>query len=171
MKKNNILTYQQFLNEKFLSDIYDESDEDRLSRSNNVVVSYKKIRHRTAQNRIKTIIFDAYDTKGSGTIWTVQIQIPDYRDISRSKKMSYDEKVRMVLGAGEVKVDCNCPDFLYGGFKYKATQFNYGIKIETIEPTIKNPELKGSACKHTIAVSNKILDYIDTIIDDIKNKK
>lgn len=167
----NLLSYKEFLNEKFLSDIYDESDNNRLERSNNIDVKYNKIIHRTSQNRIKTILFDTVDKNGSGKKWTVQLQIPDYRDLAKYRKMSHKEKLEMALGAGDIKVNCNCPDFLYGGFKYKATQYNYGIKVEMIPPTIKNPNLEGSACKHTIAVLNKIDNFIDEIAEDIKNKK
>jgi hypothetical protein len=49
-------------------------------------VEFNKIQHRTSKNRIKTIIFNTYDTNGSGKIWKVKLQIPE--DAKRSSATS-----------------------------------------------------------------------------------
>lgn len=60
-------------------------------------------------------------------------------------KQNYAHKVN-------VKVYCDCSDFLYGGFAYIAHRLGYGLITETRPPLKRNRNLKGTVCKHLIAV-------------------
>lgn len=49
----------------------------------------------------------------------------------------------------DIKVFCSCPSWIYGGYKYMATQLDYNAgDPENRFPKIKNKNLKGSVCKH-----------------------
>jgi hypothetical protein len=171
-----ILNYKDFLLEIFASDLIKDGDETRLSKAKKIEIYYGGMSHRTAKSRIKTIYFDTIDKDGSGKNRRVKVQIPDYRQISKDKKMSTKEKLEMTLEDGDVKMDCSCPDFLYKGYKYIGTEKEYSIKPETIPPYVRNPNLEGTLCKHGLAVLLNIDKYINQISNDIdqyskKNKK
>lgn len=59
------------------------------------------------------------------------------------------KKLREIFN-GDVVLECDCPDFLYGGFRYMGSEDGYVLgKREKRFPEVKNPRLKGSVCKHT----------------------
>ena len=43
---------------------------------------------------------------------------------------------------------CTCPAWLYWGYQYIGTKKDYAIEKETRAPVKRNPNLKGSVCKH-----------------------
>lgn len=80
-------------------------------------------------------------------------------DEARDKKMSLETVRRALLNAMDgmdIKVDCNCGDFVYR-FAYMASvlEYKYG-KPENRPSNITNPDGYGAMCKHLIALlSNK----------------
>lgn len=80
-------------------------------------------------------------------------------DETPDKKMSLETVRRALLGAMDgmdIKVDCNCGDFVYR-FAYMATvlEYKYG-KPENRPSNITNPNAYGALCKHLISLlSNK----------------
>lgn len=106
-------------------------------------------------------------------------------DEAKDKKMGLEPVRRALLNAMDgmdIKVDCNCGDFMYR-FAYMASvlEYKYG-KPETRESKITNPDGYGAMCKHLIALlSNKswvkqvattlqqwIIDEIDWVRDFLK---
>lgn len=166
-----ILTFEEYkLDELFASDLIEVVEPKRSERSKRIEVIYDGIRQRTAKSKTKTILFHANDPEGSGKSWTVEVKIPDYKDISRLKKqISTKEKVELALEAGDILIDCNCPDFLYKGYKYMGSQFGYSSKDEDREPIVRNPDLVGSLCKHATAVLTNMNKYLGDISDDISS--
>lgn len=82
------------------------------------------------------------------TNYTVKIRMTEYNDIKDEEDMTTQEKVRLAL-AGEVQISCNCPAFLYFGYKYILTQVDANASDEEHRfPKIKNPKLSGVMCKH-----------------------
>ena len=53
-----------------------------------------------------------------------------------------------------IKINCNCPDFLFSGFAYYRTQDNENSgRPENRPPVIKNPDNnKGDGCKHILHI-------------------
>ncbi len=106
-------------------------------------------------------------------------------DEARDKKMSLETVRKALLGAMDgmnIKVDCNCGDFVYR-FAYMASvlEYKYG-KPENRPSNITNPNGYGAMCKHLISLlSNKswvkqvastlqqwIVDEIDWVRDFLK---
>lgn len=69
------------------------------------------------------------------------------------KKMNVAALVNLCIMQGEIRCSCTCPSWIYSGAKYIGTQlgYAYGGK-ETRFPREKNPQLKGSICKHLYVV-------------------
>lgn len=72
---------------------------------------------------------------------------------SSDKKVNVAYLVNMSIMQGEIRCSCTCPSWIYSGAKYIGTQlgYAYGGK-ENRFPRIKNPQLKGSICKHLYVV-------------------
>ncbi len=99
------------LKEFMMSDIEGGADSIRVKRTRGIQVEYNK-----TDKRRKAVVFDVKDTRGSGKKHKVVVQFPDYSQISRQKKnITREEKVKMALTAGDLKVFCSCPDFRYKG--------------------------------------------------------
>lgn len=52
----------------------------------------------------------------------------------------------------DILIHCNCPAYLYKGYKYLMTQLDTALEPEERYPDQKNPDLEGTVCKHLIAV-------------------
>ena len=76
----------------------------------------------------------------------------------------------------QVRFDCDCLHHRFGGFRYIATISDYALqqpfaRLEPSYPKIKDPTLRGVACKHTLRVmaeiesSNGILNYLVRMIE------
>lgn len=114
-------------------------------------------------------------------LYWVGLEVTEARD----NKMTQKVVEKALLGAMDgmdIKVDCNCGDFIYR-FAYMATQFEYKYgKPETRPSNITNPGGYGAVCKHLIALlSNKswisqvastlqqwIIDEIEWVRDFLK---
>jgi hypothetical protein len=95
----------------------------------------------------------------NGLVYTQKILFKDFVVIAKDKKIPIADAIEYAITSGDVTVKCNCPSFLYHGFKYMATQLGYlyGLPRENRFPKEKNPELRGSACKHI----TRVLDMIN----------
>jgi hypothetical protein len=152
------------LREFLKSDIQDGADIQRTNRGNGVTVKYKGSNKRT-----KTAVFNVTDPNGSGKVHEVRVQFPDYSQVSRQRKgITREQKVELALEAGDLKINCSCPDYLYKGFKYMATELDYGIRKEARPPDVMNPDREGTVCKHTLGVFNHINNFVTEISEDLK---
>lgn len=62
--------------------------------------------------------------------------------------------VKQSLSTSDILMNCTCPDFYYR-FSYSATINHYGFNTnQSIPALIRNPENKGSGCKHLMRVIN-----------------
>jgi len=99
-------------------------------------------------------------TSKKGTTYNQLIQILDVNN-------KIDKNNLLKSLKGNLKVDCSCPDYLYKGFKYIGTVKDYAIEDEDIKPIETNPELKGSVCKHLLAILINIEKYVPQILEDL----
>lgn len=153
------------LNEIYKEEIVKNADSVRKSNAQGVVVEFVKFHFRK-----KYIEFRVMDPRGSGKWWQVFIQIQNIAQISRDKKMPASEKIQLAIDAGDIKVSCKCPDFLYGGYKYIAHVAEFGIEKEEREPVFKNPKTKGTVCKHILGALQDIDNHIDAIEKSYKEE-
>jgi len=92
-----------------------------------------------------------------------RIQLLDYLYLlNTTNKNAFD----LILGSN-VKVFCNCADFLYKGFQYIGTLDRYGIKPEYRRPDHTNPDLEGSVCKHLLWLFQNIKKFRSQIEKDL----
>ena len=159
-----MIKLKDILSEFLKDDIQQGADFKRTRKGNRIKVEYIGSNKRT-----KTAIFNVTDPNGSGKVHEVRVRFPDYSQISRQRKnITREEKVELALEAGDLKVYCSCPDFLYKGFKYMATEMDYGIRKEIRPPDIRNPKREGTVCKHTLGVFRRINKSINEISKDMK---
>lgn len=105
------------------------------------------------------------------TTYVVKIQLVDYPDIEDDEDLSVREKVRLAI-AGDLKISCTCPAYLYFGYKYILTQLDTNESDpENRFPKIKNPKLQGVMCKHCYKAMQTFPLTWTSIARDISNKK
>lgn len=90
--------------------------------------------------------------------YLVQVEIPSYKEISKLKG-SREEKIKLAL-SDEIKVNCSCNYFKFGGPKYNNDQLDSGIYKEKRAPEIRDPNNNNFLCKHLKQVLTEI-DKID----------
>ena len=76
--------------------------------------------------------------------------------VGPKNKCTYADVLKVVnkqLDKDGLRIECSCPDWLYGGYKYMATKggYNYGTP-EYRPPKRNNPLERGSMCKHLASV-------------------
>lgn len=102
---------------------------------------------------------------------TIEINgITKYLKKNLNGERSTFKKIRKYISKAiddnDIRIDCTCPDFRYR-FAYTATVNGYKANDPETRPSlIRNPDLKGSSCKHIMNVlSNKkwIVKYVSLI--------
>ena len=128
-------TFNQYINEKYLMDIYNDST--RYDNSFNHI--YKIIDFDKSNN---TLIFKA-NNKYIISIKVLNDVVKTYNDIFKS----------------DVQVHCSCNDFRYV-FAYWAYKKDFGLVKEIRPSDIRNPHGNGSVCKHITGLIGD-LDYYE----------
>lgn len=156
-----IISLEEFLVEKVKNKIVSNSEPKRTAKANHTIINFVSAKLGKNDKGL-TLTFTARDpATGSGKEWKQIIKFP---------KISTDDldtkKHRLDALNSNMKFECNCPDFLYGGFKYMAwnDKDKFGIKKETIPPNVKNPYRIGYGCKHLAAVISNIEKYEKKLI-------
>ena len=80
--------------------------------------------------------------------WNTYIRFPAWMEQVRDVTLSPNEAARLVLWADDIQLHCPCPSFKFHGYQYILSQLDAAIHDETRFPHIRNPQLKGCACKH-----------------------
>lgn len=105
------------------------------------------------------------------TTYVVKVNLAEYKDIAEDDNLSVKEKVRLAI-AGELKVSCTCPAYLYYGYKYILTQMDTNESDDEHRfPKIKNPKLQGVMCKHCYTALKAFPFNWTSIARDIENDK
>lgn len=104
------------------------------------------------------------------TNYTVKIKLVEYPDLEEDEDLSIREKVRLAI-AGDLKISCTCPAYLYFGYKYILTQVDANAADDEHRfPKIKNPDLEGVMCKHCYTAIKAFPLNWTSIAKDITNK-
>ena len=175
-KLTRILDTYSILQELTSKDFIKGADKNRIARAKTHFGS-----HGTKYSGVLadgTVMFETksagYDNKkyaGYHKIYVQYILPAEIKDVKNMADLKDNEKVNLLL-AGDLKLRCSCPDFLYFGNKYILTQLDsmWG-KGEHRFPKIKNPKLKGSGlCKHLILVLQAVPFWISDITRDYKKQ-
>lgn len=108
---------------------------------------------------IKSSHYGEKTNKGTNTTkYKVFVLFEDFYTIGKDKDIAFEDAIDYAINYGDVHVRCTCPSFLYFGFSYLGTnlRYLYGVPRENRFPEVRNPNLKGTMCKHC----DKVIDYI-----------
>lgn len=136
------------------SDIKNNSDKQSVNKSNNELLNAKF--YKVEGNTILYTVSSSNRNKQ----YLVKIQL---LDLSSNKLNSLESAL-----AGNVKISCTCPGFLYQGYKYISYKKQVGIDKETRAPNITNPSQEGLACKHILVVLDKLKSDYSLIRNALK---
>ncbi len=146
------MRYIQVLDEfnaKQMKDASREIDKDRASH----LLSYFR---GSAANG--DLMFKTMSGTHPGHYWYQIVRFKDLYDliVYYTNGEYTDRQLTNLLLTSDIKVACNCPWFLYGGFRYITWQLSSGVDKENRAPNKKNPNQKGFLCKHLISVLSKM---------------
>lgn len=103
----------------------------------------KKVEYiETRGNTMKFFVFNNLNG------WPCYIQFTEWDEQVADTSLNANEAARVLMWGGNMRVHCKCPSFLFYGYEYILTQLGAAIYPEVRYPHIRNPQLKGIACKH-----------------------
>tara|TARA_R110002020_G_scaffold90534_5_gene220452 strand:- start:2445 stop:3017 length:573 start_codon:yes stop_codon:yes gene_type:complete len=110
-------------------------------------------------------------TKRDGNFhYTQKIRFKGW-DENMADKGSLLDKVKLILHDG-VDVTCDCPAFQYYGSAYITTQLDAKFgEDENRAPVIRNPDEKGTVCKHLSRILKDFAILPPKIVKQIKKNK
>lgn len=103
--------------------------------------------------------------------WETYIQFDDWFEQVDDRQITATEAARLILWGANVKLHCGCPAFSYWGFKYILDQMDASIEHEDRYPHIRNPDLKGIACKHLIKTLKVLPFHLGDMAATIKAQR
>lgn len=102
--------------------------------------------------------------------YTNSIQFDEWDEIASDQDLNYSERARMMLWAGNIKMHCTCPSFLYWGYQYMCTVLDAAIYPEERYPRERNPSERGITCKHLNRVLRVLPFHSGEIAKEAKNQ-
>ncbi len=100
--------------------------------------------------------------------WETYIQWNEWDEQLADTSINANEAARLLLWSGNVKLHCHCPSFTFWGFNYILDQMDAAIIHEDRYPHIRNPHLKGVACKHLLRTLKVLPFHLGTMASVIK---
>lgn len=80
------------------------------------------------------------------------------------EKGDLHEALVYAIEDGDIEVYCDCPSWVYSGYKFIATRNHYAYKsMETRPPKKNNPHLTGALCKHAYLCLERLPRYMNQI--------
>lgn len=98
------------------------------------------------------------------------IQFENWDQTGQDPDLNAIEKARLLLWAGDIKLHCTCPSFLYWGYQYILTVLDSAIYPEQRFPDERNPQERGVVCKHLNRVLRALPFYNGDIAQAIQNQ-
>ena len=84
-------------------------------------------------------------------VWTQTIHLNDVTIENLLACKSFFE-IENLIKNSNLKIYCDCPAWLYWGYKYIAWKKGYGLVKEFHRPIVRNPHQQGALCKHLYLV-------------------
>jgi len=103
--------------------------------------------------------------------WNSYIQWTEWNQQVTDASLTAVEASRLLYWAGNVRIFCQCPSFLFWGYSYILTQLDASMVPETRFPDIRNPQLKGIMCKHLRRVMRVLPFHMGTLAQEIKRRR
>lgn len=119
----------------------------------------------TRKNTMKFFVPNRYNG------WNVYIRFPQWMEQVRDTSINVNEASRLVLWADDIQIHCGCPSFKFYGYAFILTQLGAAIIPETRFPHIRNPLLKGVACKHCRRVIKVLPFHLGNMASAMKQQR
>jgi hypothetical protein len=103
--------------------------------------------------------------------WSTYIQFSQWAEQVRDTSITAPEAARLLLWAGDIRIHCACPAYLFWGMQYIDTMLDIAIFPETRFPAIRNPQLKGIACKHLLRTLRTLPFHLADMAQAIKQQR
>jgi hypothetical protein len=103
--------------------------------------------------------------------WPCYIQWTQWGEQVRDSSITAPEAARLLLWSGDLRIHCGCPAYLFWGMQYIDTQLDIAIRPEIRYPGIRNPDLKGIACKHLIRTLKVLPFHLGDMAKAIKQQR
>ena len=119
----------------------------------------------TKQNTMKFFVPNRFNG------WNVYIRFPQWKSQVNDLSLTAPDAAKLVLWADDIQIHCGCPSFKFYGYQYILSQLNAAIIPETRFPHIKNPLLKGIACKHCRRTIKVLPFHLADMASSIKSQR
>jgi hypothetical protein len=103
--------------------------------------------------------------------WTAFIQFVEWEEQLKDLSLSPVEAARLLLWGGNLRVHCPCPAFAFWGHAFVSTELGIAIHPEIRYPHIRNPDLKGFACKHLRKIILVLPFHLGDMASEIKKQR
>lgn len=100
--------------------------------------------------------------------WFTYVKFVDWMPMVVDTSVTAPEAARLLLWAGNIQLHCPCPSYKYWGYNYILTRKDAAILPENRFPKIRNPELKGVACKHLRRTLKVLPFHLGTMAKEMK---
>jgi hypothetical protein len=163
------------LDEMFYQDLYRAIDpRDLPHRDHEPLLKYVKYVE-TKDNIMKYYVPsptpEKYRNFSGLNLWTTEIQFIEWDAVLADVSLNANEAARMVLWGANVRIHCPCPAYLFWGMQYIDTQLGIAIYPENRYPDIRNPQLRGIACKHLRKTIKVLPFHLGDIAAEIKKQR
>ena len=113
----------------------------------------------------ETVKLKGGKTGTNQTWYNVYVLFEDFYCIGKDRDIDFEDAIDYAINFGDIHIRCTCPAELYWGYRYLGTELRYlyGIPRESRYPKVRNPNLKGTVCKHEDVVLQWILRNKDLI--------
>lgn len=103
--------------------------------------------------------------------WETYVQFNEWDEQVKDTNINANEAARLLLWGANIKLHCHCPSFSYWGFNYILDQMDASIYHEDRYPHIRNPQLRGIACKHLIRTLKVLPFHLADMASQIKAQR
>jgi len=147
------------------------------------LIDFQFLQHKVRRDALEGVEFTEIDDTGTmhfkvkssefdknGTRYDVLIKFLEWDEIGQDSGLSWLEKARLLLWAGNIQLYCSDPSFLYYGFQYLLSQINASLYPENRQPRIRNPQERGIVSKHASKVLTVLPFYSGKIAHSLKQQ-
>lgn len=98
------------------------------------------------------------------------VKFDEWDDLAQDADLNNNEKARMLLWVGNIRLHCTCPSFLYHGYQYLLGSIDASIYPEPRAPQRQNPDQRGIVCKHLNRILRVLPFYSGQIASEFKRQ-
>lgn len=128
-------------------------------------VKFQEIDGDTMVFRVPSRDFDE-----NGITYTCLVKFDDWESTGSDVSLPATERARLLLWAGNIRLHCTDPSFIYWGYQYILSVIDAAVYPEERQPNIRNPTRRGICCKHLMNVLKVLPFYSGDIAKALKQQ-